>query len=218
MTNNCKSLRIKVRQQKNHKLKNRYRRWAKPVGFKVDINDPHQLILRNGTRIRQILDNVDLYLSEEGRVYSLTRFGLRRRRVDVCKKKRYGLKSQNGVSNGQTYPFVTFRGRTFRVHTYVALAWIGPRPDGHEIDHLNGNIDDWRRCNLSYVTIEENRRRAVILRRLRKAARKYNLPQMNPANRTPEDMLSLFEHFKNRPIKEAMAEEIERQKRLHALR
>ena len=41
---------------------------------------------------------------------------------------------------------------------------------------------------------------------------------MHPAKREPEDMLALFERFKGRPIQEAIAEEIERQKVLHALR
>jgi len=189
----CKSQLIKDQQLRSKKKSKLKSRWAKPIGYKVDINDPHQLILRNGTRIRQILDGVDLYLSESGLVYSLTRFGLRRRRVDINKKSRYGLKSYNGVKNGQTYPYITFRGHTYRVHIYMALAWIGPRPNGHEIDHLNGNIDDWRRCNLDYVTIEENRRRAAILRRLRNAARQLNNPLLDPINIPQERLLRIFD-------------------------
>jgi len=194
----CKALRIKDRQQssKGERLsvsgERKCRRPGPPLWYKVDINDPHQLILRNGTRIRQILDDVDLFLSEGGLVYSLTRYGLRRRRVDVNKKSRYGLKSCNGVNNGQTYPYVTFRGRTYRVHIYVALVWIGPRPEGHEIDHLNGNIDDWRRCNLDYVTVEENRRRAAIIRRLRKAAHDLHDPSLDPRNMSPERLDEIF--------------------------
>ena len=43
------------------------------------------------------------------------------------------------------------------VHTLVAEAFIGSKPDGYEIDHLNTNIHDNRACNLQYVTQEENR-------------------------------------------------------------
>ena len=167
MTNICKSQCIKERQLRNHHHTPHitHRRPSPPIWYKVDINDPHQLILRNGTRIHQILDGVDLYLSENGLVYSLTRFGLRRRRVDVNKKSRYGLKSCNGVNNGQTYPYVTFRGHTYRVHIYVALVWIGPRPEGHEIDHLNGNIDDFSPQNIRVIDIPENHRCGGILKR-----------------------------------------------------
>ena len=52
-------------------------------------------------------------------------------------------------------------------HKLVAEAWFGPRPKGMQIDHLNGNIMDWRGTNLEYVTPAENRRRAGILRFLR---------------------------------------------------
>ena len=163
-----------------------------PLWYKEDPEDDRQLILRNGTRICQILENVDLYLSQDGHAYSLTKFGLRRLRVSMNKKSRYGLKSCNGVNNGQTYPYVIFRGRTYRIHVYMALAWIGPRPEGHEIDHLNGNIDDWRLCNLQYVTFAENRRRATILRRLRHAAQTLKDPTLDPRNIDPKRLEKIF--------------------------
>ena len=175
----CKSLRIKERQLRTK----RKRKPSRPLRFTLDVSAPRQLILRNGTRIRQILENVDLYLSQDGHVYSLTKFGLRRMRVDMNKKSRYGLKSCNGVNNGQTYPYVTFRGRTYRIHIYMALAWIGPRPEGHEIDHLNGNIDDWRLCNLQYVTYAENRRRA---------AQTLHDPTLDPRNIDPKRLEKIF--------------------------
>ena len=43
------------------------------------------------------------------------------------------------------------------VHTLVAEAFIGPKPDGCEIDHINTNKHDNRASNLQYVTREENR-------------------------------------------------------------
>jgi len=188
--NCCKSLRIAER-----KLRSKQRKPRKPqpfLWFKFDPEDHRQLILSNGTRLRQAYDGVGLFLSQGGSVYSLTKFGLRRLRVDMNKKSRYGLKSCNGVKNGQTYPYVTFRDRTYRIHIYMALTWIGPRPIGHEIDHLNGNIDDWRLCNLQYVTSTENRRRAAILRRLRKAARDLHDPSLDPRNISPKRLEKIF--------------------------
>ena len=188
MKSKCKSLRIKERQL----CTKRKRKPGQPLWFTIDVSDPRQLILRNGTRIRQILEDVTVYLSKEGRAYSLTRYGLRRLRVNMGKKSRYGKKSCNGVNNGQTYPYVSFRRHAYRIHIYMALLYIGPRPEGYEIDHLNGNIDDWRLCNLQYVSHEENKRRAAILRRLRKAARDLHDPSLDPRNIEPQRLEKIF--------------------------
>lgn len=48
------------------------------------------------------------------------------------------------------------RSRPCRVHTLVALAFHGPRPDGMEIRHLNGDQTDNRASNLRYGTHAEN--------------------------------------------------------------
>ncbi len=42
------------------------------------------------------------------------------------------------------------------VHGLVMLAFSGPRPDGQEVAHLNGQPSDNRRENLAYVTHVEN--------------------------------------------------------------
>lgn len=46
------------------------------------------------------------------------------------------------------------------VHTMVALAFLGPRPPGKEINHKSGVKTDASVDNLEYVTPEENRRHA----------------------------------------------------------
>lgn len=45
-------------------------------------------------------------------------------------------------------------------HRLVAEAFIGPLPDGKEVDHLNSKKDDNRASNLTYVTPKENTRKA----------------------------------------------------------
>lgn len=52
------------------------------------------------------------------------------------------------------------RKRRFRVHRLVAEAFLGPCPDGHEVNHRNGNKADNRPGNLEYLTHAENQRHA----------------------------------------------------------
>ena len=41
-------------------------------------------------------------------------------------------------------------------HALVALAFLGPRPEGLQVSHDNGDSTDNRACNLRYVTQTEN--------------------------------------------------------------
>lgn len=47
-------------------------------------------------------------------------------------------------------------GRTFNVHALVAAAFMGPRPDGMEVCHNNGDHHDNRAENLRYDTHSAN--------------------------------------------------------------
>lgn len=212
----CKSLHIKERHLRNKRK--RPRKLCEPIWYKVDPDDSRQLILKNGTRIRQGFDNVDLFCSKGGKVYSLTKFGLRPIRVDYCKKSNYGKLSRNGVVNGPIYPYVNFRGGTYRVHSLVLFAWKGKRKKNKQADHITGNIHDFRLKNLRYIDVAENYRCGGILRRLRHAAIKHNLPFMDPAKRESEDLLRVFRRFKKIGADQALQEDIERQKVLQKLR
>ena len=44
----------------------------------------------------------------------------------------------------------------YTVHKLVAIAFLGPVPEGFEINHENGDKTDNRACNLSYITRSEN--------------------------------------------------------------
>ncbi len=67
----------------------------------------------------------------------------------------------------------------------MALTWIGPRPEGYEVDHINGDMLDWSADNLEYVTPEENNKRAKLLRVLRSIGR-------DPKQMSREELLSIF--------------------------
>lgn len=51
---------------------------------------------------------------------------------------------------------------TRAVHTIVAEAFIGPKPDGLECCHWNGKNQDNRRANLGYVTHKENQSHRIL--------------------------------------------------------
>ena len=186
----CKEQRIKECQQSNKRKK--ARKPLPTVDYAVVADNGKTLRLRNGTALRQAISGVGIYLSQSGRVYSLTAFGLRPRRTRFLKKNNYGKKTSGGTAQGQRYPYIMFQGRKYEVHILVTLAWLRPRREGEEIDHINGNIDDCRLVNLRIVTKEENRRCAQILRRLRKAAKQLNDPSLDPLNIPQSRLLKIF--------------------------
>ena len=55
------------------------------------------------------------------------------------------------------------QGTTKNVHTLVALAFLGPCPDGMEVCHNNGRHHDNRASNLRYDTHSANQRDSVRL-------------------------------------------------------
>jgi len=48
------------------------------------------------------------------------------------------------------------KGHTFLVHTLVAMSWIGPKENGMQINHKDGNKTNNSIDNLEYVTHAEN--------------------------------------------------------------
>lgn len=68
------------------------------------------------------------------------------------------------TNSAARYPHVQlwFRGVFTRatVHTLVAEAFLGPRPKGYDVNHINANKRDNALRNLEYVTRRENVRKA----------------------------------------------------------
>ena len=59
------------------------------------------------------------------------------------------------------YPRVRLgHGRYITVHSLVAAAFIGPRPDGLQVNHINHDRSDNRVENLEYLSRSENMRAA----------------------------------------------------------
>lgn len=68
------------------------------------------------------------------------------------------IKAQSKQSDGRLQVGLWLDNRTipYRVHRLIALTFHGPRPEGLEIRHLNGDMHDNRACNLRYGTHSEN--------------------------------------------------------------
>lgn len=49
--------------------------------------------------------------------------------------------------------------KVYTIHSLVAKAFLGERPEGYEIDHISGDKSDNTMRNLEYVTHKENMRR-----------------------------------------------------------
>jgi hypothetical protein len=62
--------------------------------------------------------------------------------------------------NPSGYPVVTLnvnnKTHTVTVHSAVALAFIGPRPAGNQVNHIDGNKENPHISNLEYVTPKGN--------------------------------------------------------------
>ena len=89
----------------------------------------------------------DYEVSSRGQVRSRRRCG--------AKGGLINLKTQ---TDGYVYARLSNAGlaKSKRVHGLVAQAFIGPRPTGFHIRHLNGEVTDNRVSNLSYGTASEN--------------------------------------------------------------
>ena len=61
-----------------------------------------------------------------------------------------------GSVNRGGYLVVQLRGTSRYVHGLVAEAFIGPRPIGHEVRHLDGDSNNNAAANLRYGTHAEN--------------------------------------------------------------
>ncbi len=153
-----------------------------------------QLRLVDGTIVRKCPTVKPLYCSRAGKFYSLHNailtddgWVLREVKPNFSPAMRTpGRHCFNG-KRGCVYPIMRQYDKQL-CHKLVALTWIGPRPEGMEIDHLNGDITNWSVDNLEYVTPAENRKRARLLRVLRSIGR-------DPRKMSRDELLGIFNKY-----------------------
>ena len=63
-----------------------------------------------------------------------------------------------GSTNGDGYMQKNVNLQKFKVHDLITRAFLGNKPKGYDVDHINGNKADNRPSNLRYVTRSENLR------------------------------------------------------------
>jgi hypothetical protein len=94
---------------------------------------------------RQIPGFPNYDIAKDGRVFSRITDRLLRTQKNKLGYPRIRLAPQQGT-----------RQKTLGIHCLVALAWIGPRPPGMHVAHLDGNPSNSHVSNLAYVTLQEN--------------------------------------------------------------
>ena len=153
---------------------------------------PSSLVYGDGTEVRLCpLDRTKgkpIYCAADGRFFSYCfrtdpKTGIGKRRLNEMKPHTStGHRKRHGV----TYPNLSFCSQYY--HILMAIVWIGPIPEGHQVDHINGNLLDWSVSNLEYVTPKENIKRARLLRVLRSVGR-------DPKQMSREELLSIFSKY-----------------------
>ncbi|MDK7147208.1 NUMOD4 motif-containing HNH endonuclease [Corynebacterium kroppenstedtii] len=108
-------------------------------------------------RWRPVVDYEGIYeVSDQGRVRSLDRIITQH---DGMKRPMRGrILRQQVRDDGHTQVVMKYMGvaATRKVHRLVAMAFLGPCPEGMEVCHNNGNPADNRLSNLRYGTRSEN--------------------------------------------------------------
>jgi hypothetical protein len=94
--------------------------------------------------------------------YQVSNLG-RVRRIKACQGTRINrlLKPQRSEHYWIVILYDSERGRTQYLHKIVMTAFVGPRPEGYEINHKDGNKLNPRLDNLEYLTPADNMKHAA---------------------------------------------------------
>jgi hypothetical protein len=101
-------------------------------------------------------------ISEDGRIF----------RNVKSKKQRKIILDMHHSKTGYYAVWVCIKGRTKRcmIHSLIAECWLGDKPDGYEIDHIDRNNHNNHYTNLRYVTHSEQMKNRVLSDKIIKQA------------------------------------------------
>lgn len=101
-------------------------------------------------------------IREDGTIFKLVPLRNKHGHVTEELLGQYRLVEQKQTLNKEGgYLRISFNAKNVHVAKIVAEAYYGPRPDGYQIDHVDGNKLNNHYTNLEYVTASENMRRAT---------------------------------------------------------
>lgn len=120
------------------------------------------LILRAGnfkkTRYRSAIGN-SVYVNPDAEFIVVTRIRSNQFGEPVIAYIYYNTKNHRALSKNSAGYYIITLDHTFTIHEIVADTFIGPRPEGMEIDHKDEDKSNNNVTNLEYVTHAENMRR-----------------------------------------------------------
>jgi hypothetical protein len=92
-------------------------------------------------------------------VYEVSIFGRVKRLLKHSRRGRSGVLKPIPQHAGRLYVCLSVHGsHSFHtIHSLVAAAFLGPRPQGLTINHINGDHTNNTAENLEYITMQENR-------------------------------------------------------------
>lgn len=156
------------------------------AGFGAHLLDPERCLVAYTTNggvlvMKNHPEYKNWYCTQDGRFFHLTKGGSCLREVKVHWSP--GMRTSRANMHG-AYPQLRLAGYKL-CHHFMWEVWKGARRGGMEIDHVNGNKLDWRLCNLEEVTPAENRKRAQILREMRRNG-------IEPSERTSDELRAIF--------------------------
>ena len=162
-----------------------------------------QLRLVDGTIVKKCPTIKPIYCSKDGRFFSvhnmqITDEGCIMHELKPCTNPA----STYAHKGGSAYARMSHYDNRL-CHHLIWETFIGPRSKGMEIDHINGNIIDWSLANLEEVTPAENRKRAKILRTMRKAG-------TDPTTIPQSRLKAIFARYDIMDAAEQMSREISR--------
>lgn len=120
------------------------------------------------------------------------------------------LRYKNGNTEAIFKPSPDFRGyfktmllddngkyRSWYVHKWIALAFLGERPEGNQINHIDGNKQNNKADNLEYCTCSEN-----MIHAFRTGLMKPKRGSLNGGSKLKEkEVIEIREYVKNFPGK-----------------
>ena len=147
-----------------------------------------QLRLNNGTIVKKCPTVKPLYCSKDGRFFSVRNMQITDGGCIMHELKPHFNPGKQNLKGGSAYPEMHNFGARL-CHHLIWETWVGPRTPGMEIDHLNGDKMNWSLDNLEEVTPAENRKRAVLLRELRRNGR-------DPKQMTRDELQAIFRKYR----------------------